>query len=217
MHWIDPDSLPEMKGRVERFLLNPHGEIDGFVMTSEANTPVLVHAPPHLEAEITRHLKPGDVVRVRGVRPRGANLFAAVRLTASNGTQIVDHGPDHNRKHPKLEKKKISTGGTVRLSLFGPKGELRGALLNDGTVIRIGPKEARQLAKLLAPGAMVAVSGDGLETEHGRVVHAKEIGSDPGRLRRIKAEKPKPKHGGKHGSKHDHEPEHHHAHEEART
>ncbi len=29
MHWIDPDCLPEVKGTVERFLLNPHGEIDG--------------------------------------------------------------------------------------------------------------------------------------------------------------------------------------------
>jgi len=29
MHWIDPDCLPETKGKVERFILNPHGEIDG--------------------------------------------------------------------------------------------------------------------------------------------------------------------------------------------
>ena len=35
MHWIDPDSLPELQGTIERFVLNPHGEIDGFVMLGE--------------------------------------------------------------------------------------------------------------------------------------------------------------------------------------
>ena len=29
MHWIDPDSLPEVAGIFERFILNPHGEVDG--------------------------------------------------------------------------------------------------------------------------------------------------------------------------------------------
>ena len=31
MHWIDPDSLPETRGIVKGFLLNPHGELDGIV------------------------------------------------------------------------------------------------------------------------------------------------------------------------------------------
>jgi len=33
MHWIDPESLPELQGTLEQFVLNPHGEVDGFVMT----------------------------------------------------------------------------------------------------------------------------------------------------------------------------------------
>jgi len=44
MHWIDPDSLPELQGTVERFVLNPHGEVDGFVMLGgDRDAPVLVH------------------------------------------------------------------------------------------------------------------------------------------------------------------------------
>ncbi|WP_456756354.1 hypothetical protein [Bradyrhizobium sp. USDA 4461] len=194
MHWIDPDCLPEVKGTVERFLLNQHGEIDGFVMNGDAPAPVLVHTPPHMEAGLTRHVKAGDAVGVRGVRPRKGHLIAAVAVTAADGAHVVDQGPDHDRKHPKLERRKMSAEGTVRLSLFGPKGELRGALLADGTVIRIGPKEAEQLAGLLAPNAMVAVRGDGVETRHGRVVDAKEIGTSSRDLRAIKAAKPKPKH-----------------------
>jgi len=198
MHWIDPDSLPETAGTFERFVLNPHGEVDGFVLRDK-KTVVLVHTPPHMDKELTRHLKQGEKVRVRGVRPRGADLLAAVSVTTAAGREIVDNGPDHDREHPKVKHAPMAAEGTVELSLFGPKGELRGALLSDGTVLRIGPKEAEQIAALLAPDATVAARGDGLVTKHGRVIHVDEIGPDEDRLKRIKKPKDKkPRHGHPH-------------------
>ena len=205
MHWIDPDSLPEQEGTVERFVLNPHGEIDGFVMLNrETDAPNLVHTPPHMETDLIRHVKTGETVRVRAVRPRHAALLAAVAVTAQSGTRIVDEGPDDEREHPKFEKRKMTAAAKVRLSLFGPKGELRGALLADGTAVRIGPKEAKDFAALLKPGAALAVSGDGIETSYGRVIHAKELGPEPGKLRPVKDKhEPGPKHKHPHGPKHD--------------
>ncbi|MGT2440243.1 hypothetical protein ACU4GH_35830 [Bradyrhizobium betae] len=195
MHWIDPDSLPEVAGTFERFVLNPHGEVDGFVM-QDKKARILVHAPPHMEKELTRHLKQGDKVRVRGVRPRGAELLAAVSVTTAGGREIVDNGPDHDREHPKVKHTPMSAKGEVELSLFGPRGELRGALLSDGTVLRVGPKEAEHVAALLAPGAQLAARGDGLQTRHGRVIHVEEIGSHEDRLKRVRKPKDKkPKHG----------------------
>jgi hypothetical protein len=32
MHWMDPDYLPETKWNVERFIVNPDGEIDGVIL-----------------------------------------------------------------------------------------------------------------------------------------------------------------------------------------
>jgi hypothetical protein len=211
MHWIDPDSLPEVSGTIERFVLNPHGEVDGFVMTREDAT-ILVHTPPHLEAELTRHIKSGDRVGVHGVRPRHTDLLAAVAVTAKDGRRIVDNGPDHDREHPKPDHRKMEAEGSVRLSLFGPKGELRGALLTDGTVVRIGPKEAEEIADLLAPDVTLAVRGDGVETPFGRVIHASEAGKKLTALKAVKYGKPGPT--GKHGPKHKppHKPKHHHAH-----
>ncbi len=199
MHWIDPTSLPEVAGTVERFVLNPHGEVDGFVMKDRQQTEILVHTPPHLEAELTGHVKPNDQVTVRGVRPRGVPLLAAIALTTANGHQIIDRGPDHDRRPPHVERKRMDAKGTVRLSLFGPKGELRGALLRDGTVVRLGPKEAEALRERLETGATLAVRGEGVETRYGRVIQAKEIGAAMEDLRAIKADKadkpkPKPKH-----------------------
>src|SRR5437867_167710 len=192
MHWIDPDSLPEVAGILERFVLNRHGEVDGFVMNGQTQTPILVHTPPHMEGELVGNMKAGDKLRVRGMRPRGAHVVAAVAVTGESGWQIVDKGPDHDRKHPKIEHQKMQLEGTVRLALFGPKGELRGALLADGTIIRIGPKEAEQVAELLAPGAKIAANGDGIETAHGRVIEVRAIGTEPGSLRPVP--RPKPRH-----------------------
>lgn len=192
MHWINPDSLPEVAGSFERFVLNPHGEVDGFVMTDK-NVAILVHTPPHLDSELSLHLAPGDSVRVRGVRPRGAELLAAVAVTTASGRQIIDQGPDLNRKHPKVKHEPMTADDVVQISLFGPKGELRGALLSDGTVLRVGPKEAEQVAALLAPGAKVAARGDGLQTRHGRVIHALELGPDAARLKPVRKPKPKEK------------------------
>lgn len=192
MHWIDPDSLPEVAGIFERFMLNPHGEVDGFVMTDK-NIALLVHTPPHLDGELTAHLAAGDKVRVRGVRPRGAELLAAVAVTAASGRQIIDEGPDDDRKHPKVKHEPMTADGIVQMSLFGPKGELRGALLSDGTVLSVGPKEAGQIAALLAPGAKLAARGDGLQTRHGRVIHALELGPDAARLKPVRKPKPKEK------------------------
>lgn len=192
MHWIDPDSLPEVAGTFERFVLNPHGEVDGFVM-NDKDAAILVHTPPHLDSELTGHLAPGERVRVRGVRPRGADLLAAVAVTTASGRRIIDQGPDHDRKHPKVKHEPMTADGIVQMSLFGPKGELRGALLSDGTILRVGPKEAEQVAALLAPGAKLAARGDGLQTRHGRVIHALELGPDAAKLKPVRKPKPKEK------------------------
>ena len=50
MHWIDPDHLPEITGIVDQFLVNKHGEADGFLLTDGEE----VHVPP-LSAAALRH------------------------------------------------------------------------------------------------------------------------------------------------------------------
>jgi hypothetical protein len=173
MHWIDPTSLPETRGKVTRFLLNPHGELDGLVIGSRQ-----VHFPAHLSKRLARHVALGDVVRVRGVKPRDADMLAAVCLTAKNGVLIVDEGPHRNgAKHhrPHVARKPMDACGEVLLSLFGPKGELRGALLDDGTSLRMPPHAAAQLAAYLSPGAHVHAWGHGVKNRHGRTIEVDEI------------------------------------------
>ncbi|SAK97931.1 hypothetical protein AWB76_07469 [Caballeronia temeraria] len=173
MHWIDPESLPETRGKVTRFLLNPHGEIDGFVLGARQ-----IHVPPHLSKQIARHVAPGDAVSVRGVKPRGADMIAAIALTTKSGKVILDEGPHHGgEKHhkPHVDHKPMDASGEVVLSLFGPKGELRGALLDDGTSLRMPPHAASELASFLSPGAHVHAWGHGTKNRYGCTIEVDEI------------------------------------------
>jgi hypothetical protein len=196
MHWIDHNFLPDICGTVDRFIVNRHGEVDGLVLMYEPEGFLFVHLPPHMGPDITSTVAQGDAVRVRGVRPRGADMVAAVAVITSDGGLILDNGPDGKKPQPRHEKaKKIEVEGVARMSLFGPKGEPRGALLEDGYIVRLGPKEAAHVVNLLRPGAPLAARGEGFEFVHGRLVEAAEIGPDLARLRPTKESShgPKPK------------------------
>src|ERR1700759_943406 len=144
MHWIDPDHLPQTVGNVVQFTQNPKGELDGLILDRDRQG----HFPPHPGPHGAKAIAIGDKVHVRGVRPRGAPVIAAVSLGKSHGTEIVDNGPDAEKraKPPKGKSSAYKVSGDVRLPLHGPKGELWGALLADGTVVRLGPKEAAKKA-----------------------------------------------------------------------
>ncbi|UGS89400.1 hypothetical protein KOL96_03870 (plasmid) [Ralstonia wenshanensis] len=176
MHWIDPESLPEVRGTVRNFLLNPEGDVDGFVLGGR--TPRQVHVPPHLSRHLARYVALGDKIRIRGVKPRGADMIAAISLTTESGKVILDEGPPaKGDKPPKRAgaRRPMEAAGEVKLSLFGPKGELRGALLDDGTSLRMPPHAATELASYLTPGAHVHAWGHGLKNKFGKTLEVDEI------------------------------------------
>ena len=193
MHWIDPQSLPAIHGAVKQFVMNRHGELDGLLLATADGRTRLVHFPPHLGGDVENAINVGDAIAVHGVKPRGAEVVAAVSLIAASGRAIVDAGPDapHADVVPSGDEVRcdVEAAGTVRLSIYGPKGELRGAVLEDGTAIRIGKKEAAAFADLLKPGAELAVRGAAIVGRHGTVVDAEAVGPDPGHLRPVKDKK----------------------------
>jgi hypothetical protein len=70
----------------------------------------------------------------------------------------------------------------VQRPLYGPAGDVNGALLEDGTTVRIGPREAYQVASLLTPGQILTVQGWALTTAYGRVIDAQAVGPSPNQL-----------------------------------
>jgi hypothetical protein len=174
MHWIDPTSLPETQGTVTQFLLNPHGDPDGFLLDGNRQ----VHVPPHLGRQIAQHIAIGDAVSVRGVKPRAADILAAVSVASATGVVFVDEGPchdDHEQQTHDAAPRAIDVTGTVVCSLYGPKGELRGGVLDDGTSLRVPPHAAGELQAWLTPGARVQAWGDMVENRWGRTLAVSEM------------------------------------------
>ena len=148
-------------------------------------------------------LKPGGEVKVRGVRPRGTDMIAAVSLQAGDATPIIDQGPpkedhEHKKDEPHKAEKKPAPGahkpvdveGVVKRVLHGPKGEKRGALLEDGRIVRMPPHAAESLHDKLAPGHMLAARGESLTNPLGTVVDAHEIGVSLSALHPVEPKKP---------------------------
>lgn len=179
MHWIDPSSLPETQGTVTRFLSNTHGELDGLLLDDALQ----VHFPPHLSAAVAGRIAMGERIGVRGVRARGVDLVAAVALRTHDGDTIVDNGPgDRDRVRDSARKpaarhdgKAMDVQGQVERALYGPKGEVRGALLDDGTALRMAPHNAVALADYLVPGAHVQAWGQGVTSAFGTTIDVEHI------------------------------------------
>lgn len=204
MHWLDPDHLPEISGTFERFLLNPHGDPDGMMLSDGTE----VHFPPHMSAALIAVIPPDErpEIRIRGVRPRNCALIAAVAIETMNGKRIVDNGPPRKpNKGEKLgtpgskpKREPMEAEGRVRHILHGPKGEARGALLEDGTIIRVRAHEAERVEHLLSLGRTLVARGDGLTSKFGIVIEAREIGPSAVELRPLKSRKPKHEERGSH-------------------
>jgi len=173
--------LPETRGTVQRFTLTPRGDLDGFVLADGTD----VHLPPHLSAQLAAAVRPGDSVSVRGYRSATVPLVVAAAVTdpATNQT-VIDQGPPPPGFGPPPPPppgvpppgaQQTSLNDRVQTSLYGPAGDLNGAVFNDGTIVRLPPPAADQAASLLAPGQAVSVQGWELSTAYGRVIDAQTI------------------------------------------
>jgi hypothetical protein len=189
--------LATITGTVARFTLSPRGDLDGLILSDGTE----VHMPPHLSPQLAAAVRPGDAVALTGYRSPTAALFIATSVTnTANNQTVVDRGPPPPGfappppppGMPALGAQTASAQGHVQTLLHGPAGDVNGALLDDGTVLRMPPHVAYQLASLLAPGQSIAVQGWGLNTAYGRVIDVQTIGSSAAQLSPITSGGPMP-------------------------
>jgi hypothetical protein len=166
MHWIDPQSLPSTEGEVARFLFNAEGHADGFLFANGQQ----VHSSPHLSQALLKQVRVGDRVRVRGLKPRGADVLVALSLTTHGGHTLEDLGvakpePTECPKH-----KTVQFDGVVTRCLYAPEGAVCGALLEDGGILRMHPEDNDKLLHFLRPGSEVTVWGEQIRVRRQNVV-----------------------------------------------
>jgi hypothetical protein len=189
--FYDLQQLPAIKGIVSRYTLTPRGDVDGLILTDGTE----VHFPPHLSTALVYAVKPGDTVTVRGHKALSVPVVAAVSITNdASGQSIMENGPGFGAapKPPPQLGQMMSVQARVQTALHGPQGEINGAILDDGTILRLPPPEAERFASLRVPGQVIAAQGNGLITPMGRVVEAQAIGPSSARLSWVQAPGPPP-------------------------
>src|ERR1700709_1836454 len=146
---FDPSQLPATPGKVAQYSLTPRGDVDGLILTDGTE----VHLPPHLGTQLVYAVKPGDAVTVRGLRARAIPMVQAMSISNdATGTTVSDNGPGGPRG-PRGAEQPLTAEGRIKAQLHGPNGDLNGALLDDGTIVRLPPTEAQRMAANLTAGA----------------------------------------------------------------
>jgi hypothetical protein len=172
----------DIQGIVKAFTMTPVGDLDGLILTDGTE----VHVPPHLSAQLAAAVRPGESARVFGWRSSVPKFVVATSLTGQRGQSVVDQDPPPPGMRPPPPApgqaapgaQQATVQGRVQQALHGPRGDVNGALLDDGTIIRVPPPLAWQ-ASTLQPGQVVTVQGWALSNAYGRVVDAQSIGAGP--------------------------------------
>jgi hypothetical protein len=161
----NPQQLPVQRGQVQQFTLTPRGDIDGMILTDGTE----VETPPRLSTQIAYAIKPGDMVTIHGLHAAALPLMQAVSITDdATGRAVVDNGlpwPGRAPPPPPPGQAAGASGplpglteeqGRVRMALHGPQGDVNGALLDDGVILRLPPPEAYRFANLLQLGQTIS-------------------------------------------------------------
>ncbi len=186
----DASQLPAIQGKVAEYSLTPRGDVDGLILEDGTE----VHLPPHLGTQLVFAVKPGDAVTIHGLKAKALSMVQAMSVkNDATGTTVTDNkagGPPG----PHEQRQALNATGVIKAQLHGPRGDLNGALLQDGTIVRLPPPEAQRLASMLTAGAPIMVQGEGVEGPLGRVIEARSIGPDAGHLSQVAAPPPHPGH-----------------------
>jgi hypothetical protein len=185
----DPAQLPAFKGKVAQYLLTPRGEVDGLILEDGTE----VHLPRFVSTQLVFAVKPGDAVTIHGLKARALPMVAARSVTndASGATVMVMMPHGGKMGAGRMGGAALEAEGKVASVLHTPRGDANGVRLEDGTIIRLPPGEAKRLEETLAVGKTVAVRGAGYAGPLGRVIAARQLGETKDSLKDVAG----PRHG----------------------
>jgi hypothetical protein len=79
------------------------------------------------------------------------------------------------------------SSGIIKALTYAPRGEIDGAVLDNGTIVHVPPPVGIQYASLFRIGAPLAASGYGTANGYGRSFEATLIGPSAGQMRPVAA------------------------------
>ncbi|RZI97201.1 MAG: hypothetical protein EOP78_01805 [Variovorax sp.] len=177
-------AAPAITGRVQRWLTNPNGDVDGFLLADGTQ----VAFPPHLSAALLQSVKAGDTVQVAGFRAPNVPVLRATTVTAG-GRTVADQPPTPCAEPPRppgaASLSAMSASGRVARVLYTPRGDANGVLLDSGSIVRFPPHVGAALVPTLQPGSAVFAKGWGSRGAQGSAIEATAIGSSADTMREL--------------------------------
>lgn len=161
------DDSRTARGTVERLNTAPKGEIDGAILDDGT----FLHWPPHLEDRFSAVVRKGDRVEASGrieTGKRGETRFEVRTLTNLDSRATVENNePRGKRKKdrrgppppPRRSGPSETIRGTVERLNTAPKGEIDGAILDDGTFIHWPPHLEDRFAAVVERGDRIEAVG----------------------------------------------------------
>ncbi|OUJ75340.1 hypothetical protein [Hymenobacter crusticola] len=151
--------LHDFSGTLTEYVATNDDQVyDSFVFKTSAGTETVLF-PRHLGQALLAVAKVGSQVSITGFRdtnPQGQPSLHLVGLSA--GGQTVRDTPPVRPATPPAEETTTARGTVQRLGQ-DPRGRTNAVVLNDGTILRLPPTAAEQLANKLKVGATVAATG----------------------------------------------------------
>lgn len=188
----DPAQLPQFKGKVAQYSLTPRGEVDGLILADGTE----VHVPPFVSTQLVFAVKPGDAVTIHGIKAQAVAMVMARSIANdATGATVLVVPPRGGHGRMMGGGAALEAEGKIAGVLHSPRGEVNGVRLEDGTLVRLPPPEAKRLAETLAVGKTIAVSGEGYAGAMGRVIAARQLGADKASMKEVAG----PRHGGERG------------------
>ena len=201
----DPAQLPATTGKVAQYSLTPRGDVDGLILQDGTEVHFAPHLGTQLVFvakpgdSVTIHgLKARNVAMIMAMQVTNDTTSKSVTDAGRPdggpmGRPDGDRGPDRGRHHERdhgpgreaggpggpgpMRGQPLEDQGVVKSQLHGPRGDLNGVLLQDGTIVRLPPPEAQKREAALAVGKTVFVRGEGSDTALGKVIGARMIGT----------------------------------------
>ncbi len=184
--WFDPTQLPSFSGRVQRWVMNPAGEIDRVLLREG----VQIVMPATDAAEVMRAAPPEAALTVWGIRARSAPVVTMLAWArGEGGTPRLVAQPAWLAATARGAER-LRVAGRIEMPLLNPQGEAIGVLLEGGPVVRLPRASHAALAELLRNGAPIAAEGPGTRRGEAVSLDAEQIGRDEAALRPVPTANP---------------------------
>ncbi len=184
---VAPEAGTVTTGRVQQWLLNPNGEADGLLLADGTQ----VAFPPHLSAQVMQLAKPGDTVQVSGWRAPNVPVVRMQSLSA-NGRSVTDQPPEPGMAPPAPRDPgaltaltALSASGRIERLLYTDRGDVRGVVLADKTIVRFPPHVGAAYGAQLQPGAQLHARGWGMRGAQGTALEATSLGATADTVREV--------------------------------